>query len=40
MVEEVKALDKNKAWDWVELHDGRKLVGSKWVFKKNLNGAR
>ena len=37
MVEEMEALDKNEAWDLVELPDGRKLVGSKWGFKKKLN---
>ena len=39
MVEEMEALDKNEAWDLVELPDGRRLVGSKWVFKKKLNAA-
>ena len=29
MVEEMEALDKNEAWDLVELPDGRKPVGSK-----------
>lgn len=33
----MEALDKNEAWDLVELPDGRKLVHSKWVFKKRLN---
>ena len=37
MVEEMEALDKNEAWDLVELPDGRKPVSSKWVFKKKLN---
>jgi hypothetical protein len=37
MVEEMDALDKNEAWDIVELPAGRKLVGSKWLFKKNFN---
>ena len=37
MVEEMEALDKNEAWDLVELLDGRKPVGSKQVFKKKLN---
>jgi hypothetical protein len=31
------ALDKNEAWDIVELPAGRKLVGSKWLFKKKFN---
>jgi hypothetical protein len=39
MVEEMDALDKNEAWDLVELPAGRKPVGSKWVFKKKLNAA-
>ena len=39
MVEEMEAFDKNEAWDSVELPDGRKLVGSKWVSKKKLNAA-
>jgi hypothetical protein len=37
MVEEMDALDKNEAWDLVELPTGRNLIGSKWVFKKKLN---
>jgi hypothetical protein len=31
------ALDKNEAWDIVELPAGRKSVGSKWLFKKKFN---
>jgi hypothetical protein len=37
MVEEMDALDKNKAWDIVEFPAGRKSVGSKWLFKKKFN---
>jgi hypothetical protein len=37
MVEEMDALDKNEAWDIVELPAGRKTVGSKWLFKKKFN---
>jgi hypothetical protein len=37
MVEEMDALDKNEAWDIVEFPDGRKFVGSKWLFKKKFN---
>ena len=33
MVEEMEALDKNEAWNLVELPDGRKPIGSKWVIK-------
>ena len=28
---------KTEAWDLVELPDGKKPIGSKWVFKKKLN---
>jgi hypothetical protein len=37
MVEEMTALDKNEAWDLVELSTRRKPIGNKWVFKKKLN---
>ena len=37
MVEEMDALDKNGAWDIVDLLAGRKSIGSKWFFKKKLN---
>jgi hypothetical protein len=37
MVEEMDALDKNGAWDIVELPTGRKHVGSKLLFKKKFN---
>jgi hypothetical protein len=37
MVEEMESLHKNNMWDLVELPNGRKLVSSKWVFKKKMN---
>jgi hypothetical protein len=37
MVEEMDALDKNEAWDIVELPAVIKYVGSKWLFKKKFN---
>jgi hypothetical protein len=37
MVEEMDALDKNEAWDLVELPTGRKVIDNKWVFKKKMN---
>jgi hypothetical protein len=37
MVEEMDALDKNEAWDIVELQAVRKSIGSKWLFKKKFN---
>ena len=39
MVEGMEALDKNEAWDLIEFPDGKKPIGSKWVFKKKLNAA-
>eukprot|EP00253_Pinus_taeda_P004701 PITA_04701 len=32
------SLHKNEAWDLVDLPDGRKPIGNKWVFKKKTNG--
>jgi hypothetical protein len=37
MDEEMAALDKNDAWDIVELSTRRNPIGNKWVFKKKLN---
>jgi hypothetical protein len=37
IVEEMDALDKNEAWDLVDLPTRRNSIGSKWVFKKKLN---
>jgi hypothetical protein len=37
MDEEMAALDKNEAWDLVDFSTRRNPIGSKWVFKKNLN---
>jgi transposase InsO family protein len=37
MEEEMESLDKNEAWDLVELPTGRKPIGRKWIFKKKLN---
>jgi hypothetical protein len=33
MREELRALDENQTWSVVELPKGRKVVGSKWIFK-------
>jgi hypothetical protein len=38
MEEEMTYLDKNEAWDIVELPTERNPIGNKWVFKKKLNG--
>ena len=37
MDKEMAALDKNEAWDLVELPTGRNPIGNKWVFKKKSN---
>ena len=37
MDEEIKALDKNEAWDLVDFPNGRNLIGRKWVFKNKMN---
>jgi len=37
MIDEMTSLDKNQAWDLVELAVGRKPIRRKWVFKKKMN---
>jgi hypothetical protein len=37
MDEEMEALDKNEAWDLVELSTGINPIGNKWIFKNKLN---
>jgi hypothetical protein len=37
IAKEMDALDKNEAWDLVELPTGRNGIGIKWVFNKKLN---
>ena len=37
MEKEVKSLSVNKVWDLVSLPKGKKVVGSKWVFKTKRN---
>ena len=41
MDKELGSLSANEVWDLVELPEGRRIVGSKWVFrtKKDANGA-
>ena len=34
---EMAALDKNEAWDLMELSTERNPIRRKWVFKNNLN---
>jgi hypothetical protein len=33
MNDELQSMDQNKVWDLVELLEGYKIVGCKWVFK-------
>ena len=35
MAEEIESLHKNQAWDLVELLEMKRMIGCKWVFKKN-----
>ena len=37
MEEEMESLRKNDTWDLVAFPDGRKTIGSKWVFKRKTN---
>jgi hypothetical protein len=37
MDEEMVSLDKNEAWDLVELSTRRNPISRKWVFKRKLN---
>lgn len=34
MQKKMESINSSDVWDLVELSEGRKLVGSKWVFKK------
>ena len=38
MEKEMESIQKNEVWDLVKLPEGRKAVGSKWVFKQKLDG--
>ena len=40
MLEELRALEKNKTWEFVKLPEGKKAVSCKWVFtvKQNPEG--
>jgi Reverse transcriptase (RNA-dependent DNA polymerase) len=37
MNEEIDSLEKNKTWEVCKLPDGKKAIGSKWVFKTKLD---
>ncbi|KAL0448236.1 UNVERIFIED_CONTAM: Retrovirus-related Pol polyprotein from transposon TNT 1-94 [Sesamum latifolium] len=34
MVEEMESLQKNHTWELVQLPEGKKVIGCKWVYKK------
>ncbi|WJZ97361.1 hypothetical protein VitviT2T_015970 [Vitis vinifera] len=34
MVEKIQSLHKNQTWDLVELLEGKRAIGCKWVYKK------
>lgn len=37
MKEELKLIEKNKTWELVDLTQGKKPIGVKWVYKVKLN---
>jgi len=37
MEEEMHSIEKNDTWELVELPRGKKVVGSKWVYKTKFN---
>ena len=37
MEEELKALNENNTWSVVSLPKGKKVVGSRWVYKIKFN---
>ncbi|KAJ3693375.1 hypothetical protein LUZ60_008855 [Juncus effusus] len=37
MDEEIEAIEKNRTWDLVELPEGCRSIGVKWVYKKKVN---
>ena len=39
MEDEIESLRKNDTWDLVALPDGRRTIGSKWIFKREKNVA-
>jgi len=36
MDEEMEAINKNDTWELVDLPDGAKKVGVKWIYKKKI----
>ena len=40
MEDELRSMSTNKVWDLVEISDGVKLVGCKWVYKTKRDSKR
>jgi hypothetical protein len=38
MQEELHHIEKNETWELVPIPDDKNVVGTKWIFKNNLNG--
>lgn len=36
MKDELKSIETNEVWELIDLPEGRKCIGCKWVFKKEL----
>ena len=34
MIKEIESLHKNQTWELTQLHEGKKAIGYKWVYKK------
>lgn len=37
MIKELQALNDNQTWSVVDLPNGKKVVGSKWIYKTKFN---
>jgi hypothetical protein len=37
MDEEIDSIERNNTWDLVDLPEGKKSIGVKWVYKTKLN---
>ena len=37
MQEELKSISDNETWELMDLPEGRKAIGSKWVYKVKYN---
>jgi hypothetical protein len=37
MNEELDQIEKNNTWEMVQRPEGKNVIGSKWIFKNNMN---